>query len=84
MGIEAYIGDHAVAQAQSRVWPDQSEEWILQKLIDELKTARFIKPTGREGNAEIWRTGKPHRLRMIMLVGRDGKRMLLTVLNGRA
>jgi len=42
--------------------------------------AHYVKPT--QGGAELWRTGKPMRLRLIVGPGEGGLPALLTVLPG--
>ena len=56
-------------------------EQALGRLIDESTKAHFVKARRNEGE-ELWRGGKPHRLRFVVCRANAGLPQLVTVLRG--
>lgn len=61
-----FVTPHAVRQFRSRYrWRgDVSFEQAQGELIRLIESARYIKPT--HNGAELWKTGRPERLRLIV------------------
>lgn len=75
-----FITPHAVHRYMARIARRLIYEEALAELASMSLTARYVKPA--QGGAELWRTGKPLRLRFIVGPGEGDLPALLTVLPG--
>ena len=75
-----FITPHAVRRYQERV-PGASSRYdtALGELIRLCDGAHFVKQVG---DFELWRTGKPERLRLRVLRGNSGLPQVVTVVRG--
>lgn len=74
-----FITPHAVRQYIRRVRHHLNYEQALAELIWHSQTAHYVKETH---GSQLWRTGKPMRLRLIVGVGIGEFPALVTVLPG--
>jgi hypothetical protein len=74
-----FVTPHAVKRYIQRVHKGATYEQALGEIINELMGARFVK--GRNG-AELWRTGRPLRLRLVIGRANPGLPQVLTILPG--
>jgi hypothetical protein len=74
-----FITPHAVDQYRRRVHQCSHDE-ARDDLIALSARAHFVKPL--HSGCELWRTGKPHRLRLIVGPGEGDMPALVTVLAG--
>ena len=75
-----FITPHAVKRYQRRCNGHSKYENALGELIRLSEQAHYVKD--KHPGIELWRTGKPHRLRMIVSTRREGLPQLITVLKG--
>jgi hypothetical protein len=75
-----FITPHAVRRYQERT-PSASRDFdvALGELIRLAENAHFVK---RVGDFELWRTGKPTRLRLRVMRGNAGLPQVVTVVRG--
>lgn len=75
-----FITPHAVRQYQRRYGGDTRYEQALAELIRISDLAHFVKNI--HNGVELWRVGKPLRMRMIVSSRFQGRPQLVTVLKG--
>lgn len=75
-----FITPHAVEQFQRRFGGSFQYNIALSELIKLTSEAHFVKDI--HDRVELWRTGKPHRLRLIVSRRMPGMKQLVTVLKG--
>jgi hypothetical protein len=77
-----FITPHAVTRYRERVKRARSltYEQALGELVSECERARYIRTL--ESGLELWRGGKPLRLRMRVARGHEGLPQLVTVILG--
>lgn len=75
-----FITPHAVRQYQRRYRGPERYEDALAELIRLSNNARYVKKI--RGQVELWRVGKPLRMRMIVSSRFSGRPQLVTVLKG--
>jgi len=78
IGGPFFITPHAVRRYMLRINGGIDYEHALEQLIDHTRTARRVKML--DTGAQLWRTGKPLRLRLIVDCNQPGKPQLVTVL----
>lgn len=72
-----FVTPHAVRRFRERVRPELTYEQARDELVRLSRTAHRVRPT-RDG-AELWRTGPPERLRLIVGPGTGPLPALITV-----
>jgi len=75
-----FITPHAVRQYMSRYSRTEEYNIALTELIRLSNKSRFIK--NLYDGIELWRTGKPLRMRMIVSSRFPGKKQIITILKG--
>ncbi|MEN6535535.1 MAG: hypothetical protein ABFD89_17860 [Bryobacteraceae bacterium] len=74
-----FVTPHAVKRYIQRVHRSATYEQALGEIINELDGARFVK---ERNGAELWRTGRPLRLRVVVGRSNPGLPQILTILPG--
>lgn len=75
-----FITPHAIRRYQCRYRGNIRYNQALSELIKLSEVAHFVKTIN--SGVELWRTGKPHRMRMIVSTRLPGQGQLVTVLKG--